>query len=179
VPDREEPIDIWTIGHSTRTLADFLELLRENGIRQLVDIRRFPASRRHPHFGAKSLAPSLDEAGILYFHAPGLGGHRKPRPDSPNLFWRVEAFRGYADHMATDEFRAALDDLVGRARAAATTVMCAEAVPWRCHRQLVSDALVARGHAVHHIIGSGETTSHALQAQAVRAADGGITYPKP
>jgi uncharacterized protein (DUF488 family) len=172
-------IDIWTIGHSTRELGAFLDLLRENRIEQLVDVRRFPASRRHPHFGGTALAASLAVVGITYSHAPGLGGHRRPRPDSPNGFWRVEAFRGYADHMATAEFGAALAELVEHAGTARTTILCAEAVPWRCHRQLVADALVARGHRVHHITGPGATLTHVLNDDAVVDADGRITYPPP
>jgi uncharacterized protein (DUF488 family) len=141
-------------------------------------VRRLPASRRHPHFAKPALDRALAERGIRYVHEPGLGGHRKPRPDSPNTHWRVEAFRGYADHMATPEFDAAVQRLIDLGAAASTAYLCAEAVPWRCHRNLLSDALVARGHVVMHILGPGQTTAHAL-TPAARVTDGGrgITYP--
>ena len=142
---------IYTIGHSTRPLEEFVALLNAHGIRQLVDIRSIPRSRRHPHFSSEALSASLRDAGIVYRHSPALGGRRKPRRDSRNTAWRVEGFRGYADYMETEAFRTAIDDLVAFARRAPTAIMCAEAVWWRCHRQLVADALVARGITVRHI----------------------------
>jgi uncharacterized protein (DUF488 family) len=167
---------VHTLGHSTRPIAELLGLLRENGITTLVDIRRFPASRRHPQFGRESLERSLVEAGIRYRHEPDLGGRRAPRPDSPNVFWRDAGFRGYADYMATPEFRAALDRLAVTAAAEAVAMLCAEAVPWRCHRQLVSDALVSRGVEVRHILGAGRTEAHAMNPAAQVLADGRLVY---
>ena len=139
-------------------------------------MRRFPGSRRHPHFAGPALSRSLAGHAIRYLHEPDLGGHRKPSPDSPNTYWRVEAFRGYADHMATPAFQAAVARLIESAAARRTAYLCAEAVPWRCHRQLLSDALVARGHAVHHILGPGQQKEHTL-TPAARVAAGAITYP--
>ncbi len=134
-------------------------------------MRRFPASRRHPHFAGVSLARTVTEQAIEYGHAPDLGGHRKPRPDSPNSYWRVEAFRAYADYMATAEFREALARLVQRAEDKRTVILCAEAVPWRCHRQLIADALVVRGHSVRHILGQGSVKEHVLSPAARREGE--------
>ena len=142
-------------------------------------MRRFPGSRRHPHFAGLALSRSLAERAVAYVHEPGLGGHRKPRPDSVNTAWRVEAFRGYADHMSSPEFQAALDRLIEQASAARTVILCAEAVPWRCHRQLVADALVARGHAVRHVLGAGQEPEHTLRAEARVDGEGRLTYPTP
>ena len=166
---------IHTIGHSTRQLDEFIALLAAHGVRQLVDIRSMPRSRRHPHFSSDALSASLGEQGIVYRHSPALGGMRKPRRDSRNTAWRVAGFRGYADNMETDEFRAALDDLVAGARELPTAIMCAEAVWWQCHRQLVADALVARGVEVRHIMGLPGAAPHTLTAFA-QVADGLVTY---
>jgi uncharacterized protein (DUF488 family) len=165
------------VGHSTRSAAELLELLDEHGIRLLVDVRRFPGSRRHPHFGSAPLAAALAAGGIGYRHAPELGGRRDARPESPNTAWRNAGFRAYADHLATPEFRQALAVLLADAAAQPTTVMCAEAVPWRCHRQLIADAAVAAGVEVMHILGRGRCDRHALNAAARVAADGTVTYP--
>lgn len=132
----------------------------------LTDVRRFPASRRHPQFSRDALAASLTENGIRYVHEPDLGGRRAARPGSPHTAWRVEAFRGYADHMETPEFKAALDRLIGRAARETVAILCAEAVPWRCHRRLISDALVAHGLTVLHILGPGRTEPHELDPNA-------------
>ena len=168
---------VYTIGHSTRAIAEFLALLEGFGIRRLFDVRRFPGSRRHPQFGQEALEAALAARGIAYAHEPDLGGMRKPRKDSPNRAWRVAGFRGYADHMASAAFK----DALARVRAAASleraTVMCAEAVPWRCHRQLISDALVAAGDEVLHILGAGDARPHALHAEARPGPDGGLVYP--
>ena len=168
-------MSIYTIGHSTRPLNDFIELLAAHRIGQLVDIRSIPRSRRHPHFSSDALSASLRDAAIAYRHSPALGGMRKPRRDSRNTAWRVEGFRGYADYMETEAFRVALDELVAVARAAPTAIMCAEAVWWRCHRQLVADALVARGITVRHIASKGAPPEHALTDFA-QVADGLVTY---
>ncbi|HEV2845739.1 MAG TPA: DUF488 domain-containing protein, partial [Thermoanaerobaculia bacterium] len=153
---------VFTLGHSTRAIGEFLDLLREHGVQVLVDVRRFPMSRRHPQFSRDSLAASLQEAGIGYMHEPDLGGRRTARPGSPHMAWRVEAFRGYADHMETPEFGAALDRLIDRAARETVAILCAEAVPWRCHRRLISDALVAREVDVRHILGPGRADSHEI-----------------
>lgn len=146
-------------------------------MRLLVDVRRYPGSRRHPQFAREALSRALEAEGIGYLHEPDLGGHRRPREDSPNTAWRNDAFRGYADHMAGPEFARALDRL--RAAPPRTAVMCAEAVPWRCHRQLIADALVARGVEVRHILGPGRVEPHALRADARVGEDGRVTYPGP
>jgi uncharacterized protein (DUF488 family) len=151
-------------------------LLRESEVRLLVDVRRYPGSRRHPQFAREALSRALAEAGIAYRHEPDLGGHRRPRADSPNTAWRNEAFRGYADHLASPEFAQALERLLEAPER--TAILCAEAVPWRCHRQLIADALVARGVEVRHILGPGRVQAHALHAEA-RVEQGRVTYPGP
>lgn len=166
---------VYTIGHSTRELDELVALLRENGIERLADIRRYPGSRRYPHFSRDSLAAALPQAGIEYVHVPRLGGRRKPREDSPNTAWRNEQFRAYADHMSSDEFREAVDALLASDRL--TAVMCAEAVPWRCHRNLLSDELVRRGIEVVHILGAGQTKTHEMNPHA-RAEEGHLIYPR-
>jgi uncharacterized protein (DUF488 family) len=164
-------VTIFTIGHSTRPLDEFLALLAAFGIRQLADIRTVPKSRRHPHFAGDALARSLEAAGIVYRHMAALGGLRKPRADSPNSAWRHPGFRGYADYMETAEFRTALDELIAFSGAAPTAIMCAEAVWWRCHRQMVADALVARGIVVRHIMSMTSASEHRLTefAQAAQS----------
>ena len=165
---------IYTIGHSTRSFDEFLGLLREHEVERLADIRRYPGSRRFPHFSKDSLAVSLPREGIAYVHVPELGGRRKPRPDSPNAAWRNEQFRAYADHMSTSEFREAVDGLL--ASPLRTAVMCAEAVPWRCHRNLLSDELVRRGVDVVHILSPGSTRLHQLTPDAKIEGDH-VVYP--
>lgn len=149
-------MQIWTAGHSNRSLEAFLAILSTHGIRQIADVRRYPASRRWPHFGAAALSESLPAAGIAYAGMPELGGRRKARPDSPHTAWRVEAFRGYADYMDTPEFREALLRLEEVARAAPTAILCAEALPWQCHRSLIADSLMARGWDVLEILSERE-----------------------
>lgn len=170
---------IYTAGHSTRTAAELLALLGEAGVRVLVDVRRFPGSRRHPQFSRDALAQALAEAGIEYVHEPGLGGRRAPRPGSPHVAWRVEAFRGYADHMETPEFAQALERLMQRGLKDTTAILCAEALPWRCHRRLISDALVARGWEVRHILAPGKTDPHRLDENARVLPGGGLLYAGP
>ena len=145
---------VYTVGHSTLPLDAFLAALRAGGIACIADVRRFPASRRHPHFAREPLADALARAGIRYAWLLGLGGRRRGRAGSPHVAWRSASFRAYADHMETDEFRQELARLLALARERPTAVLCAEAVPWRCHRQLIADALVARGVAVRHLIGT-------------------------
>jgi uncharacterized protein (DUF488 family) len=168
---------IFTVGHSTRPQEELVAILRETGVGLLVDVRRFPGSRRYPQFGKEALRAGLAAAGIAYRHEPDMGGRRDPRPDSPNTAWRVAAFRGYADHMASPEFRAALERLLAAAPGPAA-VMCAEAVPWKCHRQLIADALVARGVEVVHLLAPGRRQAHVLNPAATAGADGSVVYVK-
>jgi uncharacterized protein (DUF488 family) len=164
---------IHTVGHSNRPIAGFIALLRDAGVRVLVDVRRYPVSRRHPQFSRESLPAALLAAGVTYQHEADLGGHREPRPDSPNTAWRADAFRGYADHMATAPFREALARVAALERAA---VMCAEAEPKGCHRRLLADALHARGVAVRHLIGPGRVEDHRLHPRAQLRPDGTLVY---
>jgi len=169
--------EIWTVGHSNRDLDGFLGLLRPAGIGLVADVRRFPGSRRHPQFGGEALAAGLAGAGIGYRHFPGLGGRRGRRgAGSPNDGWRVESFNAYADFMATPEFAAALGELMGLAGPTRTAVMCSEALPWRCHRRLIADALIVRGWAVWDLIGRGPARPHGLTPFA-RVEGTRITYP--
>ena len=167
---------LWTIGHSTRPWELFVDMLREAGIAQLVDVRRFAGSRRNPQFSPIPMAPALAEAGIEYIPMPELGGRRPPSKDSPNGAWRVAAFRGYADYMATPEFELARANLMQLAHAAPTSVMCAEAVWWQCHRRLIADDLVARDWQVLHLMAPGKIQPHPLNA-AARMCDGVLRYP--
>jgi uncharacterized protein (DUF488 family) len=176
-------VTIFTIGHSTHPLSEFARLLEAHEIRQLGDIRTVPRSRRHPHFSREALAVSLPDRGIAYRHFPSLGGRRKPRPDSRTGAWRVEGFRGYADYMETPEFEQALDELLAWAAGPGSgsasyrsVIMCAESVWWRCHRQLVADALVARGVEVRHITSEKSPTTHILTAFA-RLTNQRVSYP--
>lgn len=170
---------ISTVGHSTRTAGELLDLLGEHGIALLVDVRRFPGSRRHPQFGRDALEAALAGRGIAYRHEPDLGGRRAALPDSPNNAWRVEAFRGYADYMGTPAFERALERLISLAGERPAAILCAEAVPWRCHRRLIADALVARGVEVRHILGPGRSEPHALHPDARVLPGGRLVYPAP
>ncbi len=169
---------IWTIGHSTRPIAEFIDLLRAHEIRLLVDVRTIPRSRHNPQFNTDTLTLSLRNAGLQYRHLPELGGLRKPKKDSINDGWRNTSFRGYADYMQTEEFRAAIDALRMFSSQEQTTVMCAEAVPWRCHRSLIADALVMRGWEVRHIMSPKNAAPHILTSFA-HMEKGTLTYPKP
>jgi uncharacterized protein (DUF488 family) len=164
----------YTVGHSTHSLERLAAILQANGVRQIGDVRRMPRSRRLPHFNAESLAHSLPEAGIAYVHLPELGGFRKPAPDSPNGAWENESFRGYADYMASEAFRDALDRLT--ALPGPTAIMCAEALWYRCHRRLIADALTARAMRVLHIRSDGRTEQHTLTSFAVVRGDR-VSYP--
>ena len=168
---------IWTVGHSTRPIEEFLELLHAHEIQLLVDIRTMPYSRRNPQFNTGALAESLVNAGLRYHHLPALGGRRKSRPDSMNRGWRSAGFRGYADYMQTDEFRGGLAELMASGTSAPTAIMCAEAVPWRCHRSLIADALVSRGWQVRHILTTAEAPPHQITPFA-RIEHGTLTYPE-
>lgn len=167
---------IYTIGHSTRTLAELVSLLRDHDVSRLADIRRYPGSRRHPHFSRESLEQTLPQDGIRYEHFEALGGRRRPLKNSPNGVWENEQFRGYADYMGTKEFQAAVERLLDSD--SPTAVMCAEAVPWRCHRNLLSDDLLRRNIEVIHILGQGSAQPHMLNEMA-RIDGDRVIYPPP
>ncbi|HLI50586.1 MAG TPA: DUF488 domain-containing protein [Thermomicrobiaceae bacterium] len=167
---------IYTIGHSTHPIEEFLELLRQHGITLLADVRTVPRSRKNPQFNRETLPASLGDQGIEYRHLAALGGLRKTSKDSPNLGWRNASFRGYADYMQTQEFVEGLLALIDLANEQTVAIMCAESLPWRCHRWLVADALVVRGIDVEHIMSNGQLRKHALTSFAV--VDGlTVTYP--
>jgi uncharacterized protein (DUF488 family) len=167
---------IFTIGHSTREIEDFLLLLKEHAIKLLVDVRTIPKSRHNPQFNSEAIEKALREKGLDYVHMKGLGGLRHPKNDSPNTAWRTPSFRGYADYMQTDDFRENLAKLVVCAGKQRTVIMCAEAVPWRCHRSLIGDALLVRGIKVVHIISKDSLRDHTLTPWA--KVDGlSIIYP--
>lgn len=167
---------VFTVGHSTRPIGEFVSILESAGIELLVDVRTVPRSRRYPQFEGGALADALSDHGIAYWHERGLGGFRQPRPRSPNDGWRHPAFRGYADHMASDEFLEALDRLETMALEQPSSIMCAEAQWWRCHRRLIADALTIRGWQVLHL-GLGEPVDHQLTPIAVQGPAGSLTYP--
>ena len=166
---------IWTVGHSTRSGEEFVQILLENRIKVLVDVRTYPGSRRYPQFNRDTLAEALKEVGIEYQHKANLGGRRTPRPDSHNTAWRNAQFRGYADHMETEEFKNGVRELLELATGARVAVMCAEAVWWRCHRSLVADYLKAEGHEVVHIIDEKKTEEHPYTS-AARVVNGRLSY---
>lgn len=166
---------VWTIGHSTRSLKTFLELLAHYRLEAVADVRRFPGSRRQPQFAQEPLRGALAERGIAYRWIVALGGRRRPRPNSPNISWRNASFRGYADHIASAEFADGLEELLevtGRLR---TTLMCAEAVWWRCHRALIADVLCVRGIKVVHILDETHTALHPYTSPA-RIVRGQLSY---
>jgi uncharacterized protein (DUF488 family) len=166
---------IWTIGHSNVPFKVLLDSLRVADVERVVDVRRFPRSRRNPQFNIDALAASLTEAGIDYEHSPSLGGRREPLENSPNAGLRDEGFRGFADYMLTTEFEHALKELIRTSKRRRTAIMCAESLPWRCHRSLIADALVSRGIEVLHIL-AGHQKPHTLNPIA-RAEDGNVSYP--
>jgi uncharacterized protein (DUF488 family) len=168
----------WTLGHSTRPIDEFIGLLRVHQISLLVDVRTVPRSRYNPQFNTDKLALSLRDAGLRYRHLPELGGLRKPKKDSVNDGWRNASFRGYADYMQTDEFVNALEALMAESQLQPTAIMCAEAVPWRCHRSLIADALVIRGWDSRHIMSETKADLHTLTSFAHFEKET-LTYPKP
>jgi uncharacterized protein (DUF488 family) len=172
---KQEPLTIWTIGHSTRSIEKFLALLKAHNIEALVDVRHFPGSRRYPHFGKEQLAKMLRKAGIEYYHLAELGGRRRPRSDSPNTAWRNEAFRGYADYMQTNAFADGIKRLLEIVRQRRVAMMCAEAVWWRCHRGLIADYLKANGYTVLHIQSGTKTEEHPFTT-AARIVNGKLSY---
>jgi uncharacterized protein (DUF488 family) len=168
-------VTIYTIGHSVQPVEALIEALTAHHVEVLVDVRRFPSSRRHPQFGAARLGATLAGADIEYVHEPELGGHREPRPDSPNTGWREAAFRGYADYMETPAFAAAIERLLDRARRARLVVMCAERAWQSCHRGLIADYLTVRGHEVVHIASATSTDAHPYTKPA-RIVGGALNY---
>jgi uncharacterized protein (DUF488 family) len=171
-------LTIWTIGHSTRKIEEFLRLLAAGEIELLADVRRFPASRRHPHFNGEALIETLAAENIEYVHLPGLGGRRSKRlPGSPNNAWRVQAFNAYADHVQSDEFQADFNQLVALAKKQRTAIMCAEALPHRCHRRIIADVLIAAGWEVKHLLSPKRIEDHKL-TEFARVADRQVTYPQ-
>ena len=171
----ETGLTIWTVGHSTRSIEEFMQILTSHEIKTLVDVRTYPGSRRYPQFNKPELAASLESAGIAYVHQPKLGGRRKARPDSKNTAWNNESFRGYADHMETAEFQQGIEELLELAREHSTAVMCAEAVWWRCHRSLISDFVKASGVKVMHILSDKKAEEHPYTPVA-RIIDGQLSY---
>ena len=167
---------IFTIGHSTRSLEEFVDLLAANGIERLVDVRTIPRSKRNPQFNSDNLCSGLEKHNISYLHMKELGGLRHPKKDSVNLGWHNDSFRGYADCMQGPEFSDALDTLIQLAKDQPTAIMCAEAVPWRCHRSLIADALTVRGYEVKNIISRTSSKEHSLNPMAV-IDEGRVTYP--
>jgi uncharacterized protein (DUF488 family) len=168
-------LTVWTIGHSTRTADVFREVLETQGIELVADVRRFPGSRRLPHFARPALEADLHSAGILYDWMPALGGRRRAQPDSINDGWRHPAFRGYADYLQTQEFADGLDELLTRAYGMRTAVMCAEVLWWRCHRRLIADVLTTLGVEVIHIRDASVTEPHRLALPA-RLVKGELSY---
>jgi len=167
---------LWTIGHSTKSFDEFLALLTAHGIKRLVDVRTVPHSRHNPQFDTRTLSAHLHQARLNYVHAPELGGLRKPKKDTINAGWKNASFRGFADYMQTEPFWAALETLMKDAQETPTAIMCAEAVPWRCHRSLIADALTSRGWTVRHIMTNTKADKHRLTPFAVLGEDR-ITYP--
>jgi uncharacterized protein (DUF488 family) len=169
------PTTIWTIGHSTRPIEEFLGLLSGARIDTIADVRSFPGSRKYPQYGKEALATTLAAHGIGYDWLPALGGRRRVAPDSPNTAWRNASFRGYADYMSSPEFAQGLGQLIQLASQARTAIMCAEAVWWRCHRSMIADALSVRGIEVVHILDTKHSVVHPMTAPA-RVVGGALTY---
>jgi uncharacterized protein (DUF488 family) len=174
--DKLQPEVVLTIGHSNRPIGEFLALLAAHNVKLVADVRKLPGSRANPQFGGEALAASLKKVNLDYVHLPGLGGLRRGMENSPNGGWRNTSFRAFADYMQTPEFEASLADLLDLAAGEKTAIMCSEAVPWRCHRSLIADALVVRGIRVEHILTKTRADKHALHGWA--KFDGlHITYP--
>jgi uncharacterized protein (DUF488 family) len=169
---------VWTIGHSTQNLEDFIHMLTSCRVVCIADIRSLPGSRRYPQFNRENLEVTLPQCGFRYVHIPGLGGRRKVQQDSKNTAWHLDAFRGYADYMETPEFKSAIDDLQNIAIEQRTAYMCAESLWWRCHRSLVSDYLKWQGWKVLHIMGIAKTTEHTY-TQPAKIIEGKLNYEGP
>jgi len=170
-----EKLSLWTIGHSTLSIEDLVARLRSFQIEVLADVRSFPGSRRYPHFNKESLESTLAAAGIRYEHFRELGGRRRARPDSLNVAWRNESFRGYADYMETEEFRAGVARLLNLAAKQRVAIMCSEAVWWRCHRSMISDYLRVKGIEVMHIMSADKSEPHPFTS-AARVVNGELSY---
>jgi uncharacterized protein (DUF488 family) len=169
------PRAIWTIGHSTRAIEEFLGLLAESHIEAIADVRSFPGSRRYPQYGREALAATLAAHAIGYRWLPALGGRRRASPDSPNTAWRNASFRGYADHMSSTEFAQGLAELLEVSYKARTAIMCSEALWWRCHRSMIADALCVRGIKVVHILDAKHSVVHPMTSPA-RIVGGVLSY---
>jgi uncharacterized protein (DUF488 family) len=171
----KDPQTVWSIGHSTHTLDEFFALLAEYDLEAIADVRRFPGSRRHPHFASEAMAVSLPANGFDYQWFPDLGGRRKVQPDSPNTAWRNASFQGYADYTASPAFAGGLAGLLQLASTRRTAMMCAEVLWWRCHRSIISDVLKLRGIEVIHILDATHTTEHPYTSPA-HIVDGRLSY---
>jgi uncharacterized protein (DUF488 family) len=169
------PTTIWTIGHSTRAIEEFLSLLAESHIEAIADVRSFPGSRRYPQYGREALAATLAAHAIGYHWLPALGGRRRASPDSPNTAWRNASFRGYADHMSSTEFAQGVAELLEVSNKARTAIMCSEALWWRCHRSMIADALCVRGIKVVHILDAKHSVVHPMTSPA-RIVGGVLSY---
>lgn len=174
--DNNEKLVIFTIGHSTRSLEELVELLKAQNIQEVVDVRTLPGSKHNPQFNKETLAEFLKKHKIDYIHMKSLGGLRKPNKDSVNTGWKASSFRGFADYMQTPKFRYAMDNLTEIANNKHVAIMCAEAVPWRCHRNMIADALLVRGFDVKHIISASDVREHKMTSFA-RVEGTSITYP--
>ncbi len=170
-----DELSVWTVGHSTLSIEDLLGRLRSFGIELLADVRSFPGSRRYPHFNQEVLRALLEADGVSYAHRRELGGRRRARPDSLNVAWRNESFRGYADYMETEEFRGGVERLLALVDNQRVAIMCSEAVWWRCHRSMISDYLKATGVKVIHIVGKGKSEAHPFTS-AARVVNGELSY---
>ncbi len=168
---------IFTIGHSTRPLNEFIQLLKAYQVKVLVDVRKVPWSKHNPQFNQETFGEKLKDNGLKYIHMPKLGGFRRPKPDSLNLGWKSPGFRGFADYMQSREFEENLEELIKIAIQKRVSIMCAEALPWRCHRSLISDALMVKGFRVEHILGLNQSQSHKIHSFA-KVEGGALTYPK-
>ena len=178
MPPKAQAETVWTIGHSTRSIREFLDLLAENQIQAIADVRSMPGSRKYPQYDQEALAAELAAHGVQYQWLKSLGGRRRTRPDSPHTAWRSASFRGYADHMSSSEFAQGMDELQQLAGTLRTALMCAEAVWWRCHRSMIADALCVGGTQVLHIMSPGHCTTHPMTAPA-RIVGGRLTYTLP
>ena len=174
-PTVTNSVRIWTIGHSTRTAAEFEELVLAHHIQTIVDVRTYPVSRRFPHFSQKQLSEDLAQAGVSYCHIPSLGGMRKPLRNSKNTAWKNASFRGYADHMETEIFDKGIGELLRVAESSRTAFMCAESLWWKCHRSLIADYLKSKGHEVIHILTVDKTAVHPYTS-AARIVEGELSY---
>jgi uncharacterized protein (DUF488 family) len=174
--DKNKKFEIFTVGHSTRPIQEFIETLMSHGVKRVIDVRSIPRSRHNPQFNRESLGPSLRAAGIAYTHLKKLGGLRHAKRDSINQGWRNASFRGFADYMQTPEFASGLERAEKLAQTRPSALMCAEAVPWRCHRSMIADALTARRVPVKHIISRSRPNRHKITPFA-RLYRGRVTYP--